>query len=71
MYTHSCVRCGAHYQDEDPDPYYCTPCNEERKRIAKEVDSKIRPSTHIKGNWAMFEESQGIQAPNGMVFKKF
>ena len=68
MYEHACIKCDGKYRDEDPDPYYCPPCNEVRKSIAKEIDAKIHPSSPIKGGWALFEESQGIQHENGMKF---
>jgi uncharacterized Zn ribbon protein len=42
MYTHPCIKCGTQYQDADPDPYYCKSCNDERKKIAKEIDAKIK-----------------------------
>ncbi len=41
QYSHKCIKCQESYTDEDPDPYYCEVCNEARKQIAKEVDSKI------------------------------
>lgn len=71
MYMHSCLKCGGQYTDEDPDPYYCSPCNEERKRIvAKEIDAKAVPTSHVKGNWASFEESQPVIEMNGMRFMR-
>ncbi len=36
---------GCKYQSNDDDAYYCPPCNVERIRIAKEIDSKPRPQT--------------------------
>lgn len=41
QYTHKCVKCSIPYTDIDPDAYYCIPCNEERLRIAAEVDAKL------------------------------
>lgn len=38
-YTHTCP-CGAEYQDDDPDVYFCEACIAERKRIAAEIDAK-------------------------------
>lgn len=42
-YKHACIKpgCANVYVDDDPDAYYCETCNEERKRIAIEVDKKI------------------------------
>mgnify|MGYP003395795602 CR=1 FL=1 len=37
----SCIKCKAIYETEDPDPYLCVPCNEERLRIAAEIDKKF------------------------------
>jgi len=46
MHTLSCIKCRASYQSEDPDPYYCSPCNEQRKAVAAQVEATIgnRPS---------------------------
>ena len=41
QYSHKCQKCGASYQDNDPEPYFCAVCNDERKRLAKEVDAKM------------------------------
>jgi len=41
MYEHPCIKCRTKYQDKDPEPYYCPPCNEERKALAKEIDAKV------------------------------
>jgi hypothetical protein len=40
MYSHPCLKCSKVYQDEDPEAYYCAPCNEERKAIAATVDAR-------------------------------
>ena len=42
-YKHKCIKpsCTQTYEDNDPDQYYCSPCNEERKEIAKQVDAKF------------------------------
>lgn len=43
MYKHKCIKptCQADYEDNDPDAYYCLPCTEEKKLIAKEVEMRI------------------------------
>ena len=41
MTNHNCIKCKASYQDNDPDDYYCPPCNVERKVIAAEIDKKM------------------------------
>jgi len=42
MFNHSCIKCKAQYSSSDPDAYYCEVCNEERLRIAKEIDAKVQ-----------------------------
>lgn len=41
-YKHTCIKpgCGKQYDDEDPDPYYCTACNEQRLVIAQAIEAK-------------------------------
>ena len=41
MNTHSCIKCGTEYQDEDTEAYYCAPCLEAHRALAKEVDAKL------------------------------
>lgn len=43
MNKHTCIKpgCGASYEDDDVDAYYCPPCNEQRKIIAAEIDAKF------------------------------
>lgn len=41
-YTHPCIKCSASYTDNDPDAYYCPACIDEKKRIAQEIDKKIK-----------------------------
>ena len=53
MNTHSCIKpaCVARYESEDPEPYYCPSCNEQRLVIAKEIDAKMagRPKKEVRG----------------------
>lgn len=46
MLKHQCIKCHQSYEDNDPDDYYCSTCNEDRKRIAKEIDAKIGSMPH-------------------------
>lgn len=39
---HNCIKCSEPYKSEDDEAYYCPSCNEERLRIAKEIDAKIK-----------------------------
>ena len=38
--SHSCIKCQAVYSDNEIDAYYCSDCDEERKKIAKDIDLK-------------------------------
>ena len=40
-YTHSCIKCRSQYKDNDVDDFYCPVCNDEKKKIAEEVDKKL------------------------------
>ena len=40
MYTHTCLKCHQSYQDTDIEPFYCEPCNAERKVIAAQIDAQ-------------------------------
>jgi len=55
QYTHNCIKCQTQYKDSDPEAYYCTPCNEERLRIAKEVDAKFatRPKKQARSSFGI------------------
>jgi hypothetical protein len=44
-YSHPCIKCGTVYTSNDPEPYYDEPCNEQRKAIAAELDTKARMRT--------------------------
>lgn len=41
MTPHKCVKCGAPYEDNEPDDYYCAACVLQKKAIAAEVDKKL------------------------------
>lgn len=41
MYKVKCVKCRRDYEDSEPDDFYCPTCDEERKRIAAEIDKKL------------------------------
>lgn len=41
MNEHTCVKCKIKYSDNEEDDYYCPPCNEQKKVIAKEIDEKF------------------------------
>lgn len=56
---HQCIRpgCSTQYEDNDPEPYYCGPCNEARKAAAAEIDAKIalRPKERVVSDLKAFE----------------
>jgi len=37
-----CVKCKVEYKDKEPDDYYCSPCNEARLEIAKQINAKMQ-----------------------------
>lgn len=59
--THNCIKCKNEYSDDDIDAYYCPVCLEEKKKIAKEVDSKISnlPKKHTKTFLQQYDEARG------------
>lgn len=69
MFTHPCLKCGASYQDSDPDPYYCEPCTVERKKLAAKIDRKMRGHTSTlptKSDYQIFvEQGKTYTAPTG------
>lgn len=54
MNTHSCIKCGEKYEDEDVEAYYCSLCNEARKELAKKIDAqfahlpKVEPMSELQ-----------------------
>jgi hypothetical protein len=68
MHTLSCIKCGSKYQSADPDPYYCAPCNEERKTLAAQVDAKMagRTSKEVVSDLKAYEaEAKIMNTPDG------
>jgi DNA-directed RNA polymerase subunit RPC12/RpoP len=66
--SHMCIKCGANYSDEEVDDYYCTSCNEAKKAIAKEVDTKIAlrgPRRQVKSDLQIYDE---IRKARGVPF---
>ena len=59
-FTHVCIKpsCGKSYTYNDPDAYYCSECVQEKKAIAKRIDSKIaqRPKKVIKSELKVYDE---------------
>jgi len=70
MHNVNCIKCGQAYQDNDPDPYYCPPCNEEKKRIAAEIDKKMRSKGSRRGEASLLQEyDQAPKAGGFMIIK--
>lgn len=59
----NCIKCNTPYKSEDEEAYYCSPCNEERLKLAKEIDAKVKPSKN-KGKSAI-EEYDNLPKVNG------
>ena len=65
---HTCIKpsCGKLYKDKDPDDYYCPECNEKRKVIAAELDTKFRTTRmEVKSDLQAFDE---LQKQRGVKF---
>ena len=69
MVKHSCIKCKAQYEDEELDDYYCPPCNELKKSIAKEIDAKFvgrKPKRPVVSDLKLFEqEGRTIPSAHG------
>lgn len=67
MNSHICVKCKEKYEDEEVDNYYCPTCNEDRKRIAKEVDANLSriPKAPVKSDLQIYDE---IRKAKGVRF---
>lgn len=68
MYTNSCIKCSEKYEDDDPEPYYCNSCNEERKRIAEEIDKKMKNMPSERQGKSSFQEYEEIRKIKGTPF---
>lgn len=62
-YNHKCIKCSKEYKDTDPDPYYCNPCNEERKIIAEQVTKKVllTKSTHAPSSLQAYDAANKVR----------
>lgn len=70
-FTHSCIKCLTEYTDTDPDPYYCSSCNETRKILAKEVDEKMKgiSRVQVKSDLQTYEEIRNSRGTNFVNIK--
>lgn len=62
----TCIKCQASYDSEDIDPYYCSSCEVEKKRIAAEIDAKMagRPKKPVVSRFSQ----KDFQGKNGRIF---
>ena len=67
-YSVKCLNCGNEYMDEDPDPYYCPPCKEERKKLAAQIDAKIKPQ---KESISGLQQFDALPKVGGFVNSKY
>ena len=59
-YRLACIKCSEVYSTDDPDPYYCAPCEVEKKKVAAKIDAQLGPSTnrsHSMSDLQAFEAS--------------
>lgn len=59
-----CIKCSGIYKSEDPDPYYCATCEEEKKKIAAEIDKKIKPTGTVMSDLKKYDSLPKV---NGFV----
>lgn len=66
--THTCIKpgCGATYQDNDPDPYYCDSCKAHNKEMAARVDSIVAARPR-KPRMSLLQEYDAAQKVRGFV----
>lgn len=71
-YTHKCINedCNNTYTDEDPDAYFCAPCQNVRKAIAKKVDKQFAGRSTTPPKSAMQEYEENSVVVNGMKLMK-
>lgn len=69
MFTHPCLKCATTYQDADPDAYYCPTCLTERKKLAAQIDKKMKsaaPTLPTKSEYQAFcEQGKTFNKPDG------
>jgi hypothetical protein len=60
-YSHNCIKCSLEYKSNEPDPYYCDSCLEQKKIIAKEVDKKIAsiPKKQTVSDLQLYDQAKG------------
>lgn len=66
-FTHKCIKCGEQYSSDEPDPYYCIACNEQRLVIAKEVEAKLARKGPVEKTPSDLEMFDAIAKQKGGV----
>lgn len=65
-YTHTCS-CGAEYQSDDPEPYFCKACIADRQRIAAELDQKRKALGPVKRGMSDLQMYDAISDGRGFA----
>ena len=68
MNKHKCIKCGAEYEDNDPDDYYCAVCNEQRKVLAAEIDAKLKTRKSTREVKSTFSPKDFVGRSGRMFF---
>ena len=56
-----CIKCSAPYSTNDPEPYYCENCVEEKQLIAEKIDKKFKTtSVNVTSDFQAFEATAQI-----------
>jgi hypothetical protein len=67
MKPHVCIKpgCGKSYEDEDEDAYYCFDCREDNKKIAAQLDAKMKSIPRSKPSSLLAEYNAQPKGPYG------
>ena len=63
-----CIKCGQLYQEIEQEAYFCPSCLIEQKKIAAELDAKIKPQTESISGLQQFDALPKI---GGFVNSKY
>lgn len=64
----NCIKCSQPYQSVDEDPYYCPECEAEKKRIAAEVDQKMKGRRPKRPAESMLQRYDRLSKEKGAKF---
>ena len=71
MNQHSCIKCKEPYQDKDPDDYYCSPCLEEKKKLAQKIDAQIASRPKKKRTPSLLQAYDAAPKVRGFIHAKY